>query len=107
MSIAIMACRKVIGKCAASGCFKAYNNSTAAFSIYGENKEDLSSFFYCAGCKDTLVEGENWTHKVKQLKKNGVETIHISHCIESKCDDLKKHERILEKEGFKIVHGTH
>ncbi|PWX59723.1 CGGC domain-containing protein, partial [Clostridium perfringens] len=23
MSIAIMACRKVIGKCAASGCFKA------------------------------------------------------------------------------------
>ncbi len=36
MSIAIMACRKVIGKCAASGCFKAYNNSTAAFSIYGE-----------------------------------------------------------------------
>ncbi len=69
MSIAIMACRKVIGKCAASGCFKAYNNSTAAFSIYGENKEDLASFFYCAGCKDTLVEGENWTHKVKQLKK--------------------------------------
>ena len=45
MSIAIMACRKVIGKCAASGCFKAYNNSTAAFSIYGENKEDLASFF--------------------------------------------------------------
>ena len=87
--------------------FKAYNNSTAAFSIYGENKEDLASFFYCAGCKDTLVEGENWTHKVKQLKKNGVETIHISHCIESKCDDLKKYEKILEKEGFKIVHGTH
>ena len=46
MSIAVMACRKMIGKCAASGCFKAYNNSTAAFSIYGENKEDLASFFY-------------------------------------------------------------
>ena len=107
MSIAVMACRKMIGKCAASGCFKAYNNSTAAFSIYGENKEDLASFFYCAGCKDTIVEGENWIHKVKQLKKNGVETIHISNCIKVECDDYKKHERKIKKEGFKIVHGTH
>lgn len=107
MSIAIMACRKVLGKCAASGCFKSYNNSEKAFEIYGDKKEELASFFYCSGCVDTLVQGENWTHKVKQLRKNGVETIHIAHCIESKCYDIKRQEKLLEKEGFKIILGTH
>lgn len=107
MSIAIMACRKAMGKCSATGCFKAYNKSTAAFEIYGDNKEELVSFFYCTGCNETLSPNENWKHKISQLKKNNVTTIHISHCIMSKCDDYKRHGRILEKEGFKVIYGTH
>ncbi|WP_024615748.1 CGGC domain-containing protein [Clostridium sp. Ade.TY] len=107
MSIAIMACRKLIGKCAGSGCFKAYNNSDKAFSIYGDNKEELASFFYCIGCKETLIEGENWKHKISQLKKNNVKVVHISDCIKRECETYKKHEELLKKEGFEVIHGTH
>ncbi len=31
MSIAIMACRKLVGQCAGTGCFDAYNNLTDTF----------------------------------------------------------------------------
>lgn len=107
MAIAIMACRKLMSKCSGTGCFKAYNNSTAAFEIYGDNKEDLSSFFYCSGCGDAMTKDENWEHKIAQLKKNNVKTIHISRCVKAKCDDYDKHEEILKKEGFDIIHGSH
>ncbi|MEG1483610.1 CGGC domain-containing protein [Clostridium sp.] len=107
MAIAIMACRKLMNKCSGTGCFKAYNNSTDAFKIYGANKEDLSSFFYCSGCYDTMTTSENWKHKIAQLKKNNVKTIHISKCIDVECDNYDKHEIILRKEGFNIIHGSH
>lgn len=108
MSIAIMVCRKVIGKCAGSGCFKAYNRSEKAFERYKEAPQELGSFFYCSGCEDTLsAEGENWQHKMKQIKKNGVATVHLSHCIKSKCHRYESHETILKQEGFEVVHGSH
>ncbi len=34
MSIAIMACRKLVGQCAGTGCFDAYNNLTDTFRKY-------------------------------------------------------------------------
>lgn len=107
MAIAIMACRKLVGKCSGTGCFKAYNNSTAAFEIYGDNKPALSSFFYCIGCNDTITNDEDWNHKIQQLKKNNVDTIHLSRCIKVECDHYEKHREILINEGFKVVLGSH
>ncbi len=49
MSIAIMACRKLVGQCAGTGCFDAYNNLTDTFRKYENSKPILSSFFYCSG----------------------------------------------------------
>ncbi|MGG7078971.1 CGGC domain-containing protein [Clostridium sardiniense] len=107
MAIAVMACRKMTSRCSGTGCFKAYNSSTDAFEVYGDNREDLSSFFYCSGCSDTMTKDENWSHKIAQLKKNNVKTIHISRCINVNCDNYDRHEKILKKEGFEVVHGTH
>ncbi|MGL4914455.1 MAG: CGGC domain-containing protein [Romboutsia sp.] len=107
MKIAIMACRKLIGKCSGSGCFDAYNESKDAFEVYNDDKPVLSSFFYCSGCKTTLGESENWEHKMAQLKRKGVDTIHISLCIKVECDNYSKHEKILKNYGFNVVHGTH
>ncbi len=107
MSIAIMACRKLVGKCSGTGCFNAYNNSTAAFEIYGDNRQSLASYFYCSGCKETLSGDEDWNHKIEQLKKREVDIIHLALCIKVECDNYEKHEKMLEKEGFKIVHGSH
>lgn len=107
MAIAIMACRKLMSKCSGTGCFKAYNNSRDAFEVYGDNKEDLSSFFYCSGCCDTMTRDENWKHKIAQLRKNNVKTIHISKCISVECNDYDRHENILKKEGFNVIHGSH
>ncbi|EKS4343862.1 CGGC domain-containing protein [Clostridium sporogenes] len=107
MAIAIMACRKLVGKCSGTGCFKAYNDSTAAFKIYENNKPVLSSFFYCIGCEKTKTKGEDWEHKISQLKKNNVDTIHLSVCIKVECNKYEEHERILKNRGFKIVNGSH
>lgn len=107
MAIAIMACRKLMNKCSGSGCFKAYNNSEAAFDIYEDNKEELGSFFYCSGCSVTMTDDEDWQHKIAQLRKNNVKIIHIAKCIEVECNDYDKHERILKKEGFEVIHGSH
>ncbi|WP_125153227.1 CGGC domain-containing protein [Clostridium rectalis] len=107
MAIAIMACRKLVGKCSGTGCFKAYNNSKAAFEIYKKDKPLLNSFFYCFGCKETKAKDENWRHKINQLKKNKVDTIHLSVCIKIECEMYEQHEEMLKKEGFKVVRGTH
>ncbi|MBO3444611.1 CGGC domain-containing protein [Clostridium sp. CCUG 7971] len=107
MNIAIMACRKLVPKCSGSGCFKAYNNSEKAFEIYKDENCELSSFFYCAGCNETITQDEDWSHKINQLKNNNVEVIHLAYCIKVECKHYEKHEDMLSKEGFKIVHGSH
>ena len=107
MAIAIMSCRKRMNKCSGTKCFKVYRNSEDAFKVYGENKEDLNSFFYCVGCSDTITEGENWKDKMKELKESDIKTIHISRCISVMCNNYDKHEKILKNEGFEVVHGTH
>ncbi|MEW9095765.1 MAG: CGGC domain-containing protein [Clostridiaceae bacterium] len=107
MTIAIMACRKLVGKCSGTGCFKAYNNSTDAFELYGDNKPLLGSFFYCSGCGQTIGKDDDWDHKIKQLKNNDVDTVHLALCTKVECNEYEKHEQMLKNEGFKIVHGSH
>ncbi|MBU5227180.1 CGGC domain-containing protein [Clostridium senegalense] len=107
MSIAIMSCRKLVGKCAGTGCLNAFNNDLDAFTIYKNKKETLASFFYCSGCSSTLGNDEDWQHKINQLKNKNVDTIHIALCIEVECDNYSKHEKILKANGFKVIHGTH
>lgn len=107
MAIAIMACRKLVGKCSGTGCFKAYNNSKVAFELYGNNKPVLGSFFYCSGCEETIGKDEDWEHKITQLKNNNVDTVHLSLCVKVECNKYEKHEEMLKKEGFKVVHGSH
>lgn len=107
MAIAIMACRKLIGKCAGTGCFKAYNESKKAFEIYKDSKPELASFFYCSGCEKTKLKDENWNHKIAQLKKNKVDTIHLALCVNVECNQYERYEEMFEKEGFKVVRGSH
>lgn len=107
MAIAIMSCRKLIGRCSGGGCHRAYNNSTAAFERYADNKEELASFFYCSGCEDNIIEDKEWKEKIADLKKKDVKTIHISRCVKSKCNDYDKYEETFKKEGFEVVHGSH
>ncbi|HBL05486.1 MULTISPECIES: CGGC domain-containing protein [unclassified Clostridium] len=107
MSIAIMACRKLVGQCAGTGCFDAYNNLTDTFRKYENSKPILSSFFYCSGCDTTISDQEDWNHKIEQLKRKKVDTIHIALCIDVECDNYNKHEKLLKNHGFNVIHGTH
>ncbi|MEF9992304.1 MAG: CGGC domain-containing protein [Paraclostridium sp.] len=107
MNIAIMACRKLTNKCSGTGCFDAYNDSKYAFECYKEEKPVLSSFFYCSGCKKTIFEDEDWENKINQLKKRNVEVVHLALCTKIECRNYEKHEELLKKEGFKVIHGTH
>ena len=76
--IAVLRCFKVSSKCSGSGCIKAFKNKTASFNDYEENSEMVMSI-PCSGCsEDSLKEILNAS---KELKKQGVETIHLSTCI--------------------------
>lgn len=107
MNIAIMYCRKLINKCSGTGCFDAYNECKDKFEEFEYNKPTLSSFFTCSGCKETLLDGEDWEHKINQLNKKNVERIYMATCIGIECKELEKQEKMLSKEGFDVIWGTH
>jgi len=74
---------------------------------YENSKPILSSFFYCSGCDTTISDQEDWNHKIEQLKRKKVDTIHIALCIDVECDNYNKHEKLLKNHGFNVIHGTH
>lgn len=107
MNISIMICRKLVNKCSCTGCFDAYNSLTDSFEIYKSQSIKLVSIFCCKGCSSTIFEGEDWNHKINQLKARDVDTVHLAKCIEIECASYEKQVKILKDEGFKVIRGTH
>lgn len=107
MNIAIMICRKLINKCSCTGCFDVYNSLSDSFEIYESEKPKLVSIFCCKGCDSTKFEGEDWCHKINQLKNRDVYNIHLAKCVEIECEDYEKQVQDLKNEGFKVIRGTH
>ncbi|MGX8794996.1 CGGC domain-containing protein [Fusibacter sp. JL298sf-3] len=106
MKIAVMACRKLVNKCTGIGCYNAFHKKAHAFAPYVNEDVEMSCLFYCAGCAETVYDGEDWSHKVEQLKRNGVETVHLARCIEVECAQYHAHINRLEPH-FKVVCGSH
>lgn len=101
--IAVLRCFEVSSKCSGSGCIKAFNNRTASFNDYEANSDMVMSI-PCSGCSsDSLNEILNSS---KELKKQGVESIHLSTCIRSKCPYYNEFVHELSKE-FQVVGYTH
>jgi predicted metal-binding protein len=101
--IAVLRCFKVSSKCSGSGCIKAFNKKTASFNDYEENSEMLMSI-PCSGCsEDSLKEILDAS---KELENQGVESIHLSTCIRSKCPYYNEFVEELSK-NFEVIGYTH
>ena len=102
--IGIINCFKSSHKCTGSGCFKAFYNKDAAFEIYTDEEIRMMSFTHCNGCSENSVE--NVVEIGKKMKGRGVDVIHLSSCVRSKCPHLENFKRALSKE-LPVVEYTH
>jgi len=59
--------------CAGGKCFKALKNREGAFSVYKGREVELVGYATCGGCP-----GGNVEHCVGEMKKNGVEFVHLA-----------------------------
>jgi predicted metal-binding protein len=92
--------------CAGGKCFKAFKNREGAFSIYKGREVELVGYTTCGGCP-----GGNVEHCVGEMKKNGVEVVHLATgmvvgyppCpyIDFFCSFIK------QKYGVSVIIGTH
>lgn len=96
MKIAILVREETADKCIGKGCLNAFNKRLDAFSKYGEEAE-LIAFTHIGGDLD---------HKIKRLKENGVDVVHLSTCMRSKSDQYDS-LTIRLSNYFKVVGYTH
>jgi predicted metal-binding protein len=92
--------------CAGGKCFKALKNREGAFSVYKGQEVELVGYATCGGCP-----GGNVEHCVGEMKKNGVEIVHLATgmvvgyppCpyIDFFCSFIK------QKYGVSVIIGTH
>lgn len=102
--IGIINCFEVSKRCSGAGCFKAFNNKTGSFDKYKEQESQLVSFVHCNGCSDNSVH--EVLLRAEKMRAAGVEVIHLSSCIRSKCPKYNEFVRELSK-NFEVVGYSH
>lgn len=102
--IGVINCYNVSERCSTTGCFKAFYKKTGAFERYEDQRAQIISFVHCNGCSDNSVE--QVLKRAERMHDKGVDTIHLSTCVKSKCPWYKDFiERLSEK--YEVVGYTH
>ncbi|HBQ25880.1 MAG TPA: hypothetical protein DD791_05765 [Syntrophomonas sp.] len=104
--IAVVRCETVSEVCPGVACFKAFNQRKLNFKDYGPDAE-IVGFFTCGGCP-----GRRISRLVDNLKKYGLDAVHLSSCMLLKdtypaCPLIEEIKKNLELKGVKVVEGTH
>jgi predicted metal-binding protein len=104
--IAVLRCETVSEVCPGSGCLKALHERRVHFKHYDQDAV-LIGFFTCGGCS-----GRRVSRLVRSLRKHGLTAVHLSSCMVlsgdyPRCPHLDEIKKTLEKEGIKIIEGTH
>jgi predicted metal-binding protein len=92
--------------CAGGKCFRSLHNREGAFSVYKDKDVEIAGYATCGGCP-----GGNIEYAPEEMKKNGVEIIHLATGMVvgyPPCPRIKYFtEFIKEKYGMDVVVGTH
>ena len=93
--------------CGGGKCFRALRERVGAFSIYPKNEiVEIAGYSYCGGCP-----GGNIEYVPEEMKKNGVETIHLATGFVvgyPPCPRMEFFKKYLEETyKLKVVIGTH
>ena len=114
MKIAILTCLNSNDVCTRAGCLQAFFQRKDFFQNYGEDVE-LTALMTCNGCKkERSMEPEEdagMQEKIQRLKDENVEVVHVGVCRntqdKTECPRMTRITHMLEKEGIRIVRGTH
>lgn len=92
--------------CAGGKCLRAFNNREGAFSVYRGKEVELAGYATCGGCP-----GGNIENSLEEMKKNGVQVVHLATGFfvgYPPCPHLAYFQDFIrEKDGLKLVFGTH
>jgi predicted metal-binding protein len=102
--IGIITCHEVSKRCSSSGCFKALHARTGSFIRYAGEEAQIAGFVHCNGCGDKAVE--QVMARAERMRQVGVDVIHLSTCIKSRCDRYPEFLSALA-EGFDVVGYSH
>lgn len=114
--IAVLRCLITSASCAATGCFKAFNNKEKAFERYQGEDVQMASMWTCNGCGKSMLENqEGINKKIERMKLAEIDVVHLSACCTKKkedgerylCPKIAKIAAELEAAGIEIVNGTH
>lgn len=96
VKIAIFVRQETLEKCTGRGCLRAFSQRLDAFAGYGEHAQ-LIAFTH---------EGGELEHKIANLKKHQVKTVHLSTCLRAKSEGYIALAERLAKD-FDVVGYTH
>ncbi|HZJ84220.1 MAG TPA: CGGC domain-containing protein [Syntrophomonadaceae bacterium] len=104
--IAVVRCEIVSEVCPGVACFMTFNSKRMHFAEYDENTE-MVGFFTCGGCP-----GRRVSRLVGNLKKHGLDVVHLSSCMllegdYPRCPHVAEIKAMIESKGIKVVEGTH
>jgi len=92
--------------CAGGKCFRAIEERTGAFSIYGDKEIEVAGYTSCGGCP-----GGNVENSMEELIKNRIDTVHFATGMivgYPPCPYIKQFKSLIEmKHGLKVIVGTH
>jgi predicted metal-binding protein len=93
--------------CTGGKCLKSLNNREGAFDMYSKDEVvELVGYTSCGACP-----GGNIEYAPEEMKKNGVELIHLATGFVvgyPPCPYIKEFKELIEvKFGLKVVIGTH
>lgn len=102
--LGIVNCYEVSKRCSSSGCLNALSERTGSFERYEGEETRLVSFVHCNGCGERAVE--QVVARAERMREVGVEVIHLSTCIKSRCVQYEAFLKALSGK-FEVVAFTH
>lgn len=114
--IAVINCMTVAQICTGSGCLRAFQEKSGAFSRYGDEEIQLVAFTICQGCKSSQNPENMLEDKLNRILKTGAETIHFGVCtkkanpetgIKMRCPEIDRMADWFILHQIEVVDGTH
>lgn len=111
--IVMLTCPLAETICTGASCFNAFYRRTHSFRRYGKEELEIGAFMKCSGCGHYPGEDKGLDEKIERIINMKPKAVHLGICCcknatsEKICDEIKAITDIFEKEGIKIIRGTH
>ena len=103
MKLGIIRCDSYSNNCPAAGCLRATRQLTGSFARYDD--VELVGLDTCGRCD--RGQADKVTERAQRLRKQGAEAVHLGNCMIGPCPHQDTFHQAIEKQGMKVIKGTH